>query len=128
MELAQIRLIVGNFPASFRFYRDVMGLKPQVDDERGPYGKFSFPTGASAIALHDRANLQETVHDLVSGHADRAVIAIKVDDVDAAVATLKARGAAFQAEPQIQWGRLKIAHLRDPEGNLIELQEWLAPR
>ena len=29
MELAQVRLLVGDFAACYRFYADVLGLKPQ---------------------------------------------------------------------------------------------------
>jgi lactoylglutathione lyase len=32
MELVQVRLIVSDFPRMFRFYRDVLGFTPQVDD------------------------------------------------------------------------------------------------
>jgi predicted enzyme related to lactoylglutathione lyase len=127
MELVQIRLLVEDFPAVFRFYRDVLGFKPQVDDERGPYGKLSPPSGNAAIALQSRAHLKETLPTLVNGVADRAVVVLKVDDLDATVTTLRARGAQFLAEPSTQWGRLKVAHLRDPEQNLLELQQWLTP-
>jgi lactoylglutathione lyase len=125
MELAQVRLVVTQFGPMFRFYRDVLGLKPQVDDERGPYAKLSLPQGNAAIALQSRAHLLETFPALESGVGDRAVIAIRVDDLDATVAALRARGAAFVTEPTTAWGRLKLVHLRDPEQNLIELQQWL---
>jgi catechol 2,3-dioxygenase-like lactoylglutathione lyase family enzyme len=126
MELAQVRLVVDDFGAVFRFYRDVLGLEPQSNDERGPYGKLSLPSGAAAIALQSRAHLVETLPSLGRGAADRVVIAIRVDDLEATVATLRARGATFVSEPTTAWGRLKLVHLRDPEHNLIELQQWLA--
>lgn len=125
MELAQVRLIVDDFPTVFRFYRDVLGLKPQMDDDRGPYGKLSFPSGNAAIALQARTHLEETLAALAPGRSDRAVLAIKVDDLDETVATLQARGATFVSQPQVAWGRLRLVHLRDPEQNLIELQQWL---
>jgi catechol 2,3-dioxygenase-like lactoylglutathione lyase family enzyme len=125
MELAQVRLVVDDFGAVFRFYRDVLGLKPQVDDERGPYAKLSLPSGNAAIALQSRAHLLETLPSLGMGAPDRALIALRVDDLDATVAELNARGARFVAEPTTAWGRLKLVHLRDPEHNLIELQQWL---
>ena len=56
MELVQVRLVVNDFGAVFRFDRDVLGFKPQVDDERGPYGKLSPPLGNAAIALQSRAH------------------------------------------------------------------------
>ena len=126
MELVQIRLLVDNFPVQFRFYRDVLGLKPQVDDERGPYGKLSLPSGTAAIALQSRQHLKETLPSLGDGSGDKALIALKVEDLDLTIGALRARGAVPLAEPSVQWGRLKIAHLRDPEHNLIELQQWLA--
>ena len=123
-----MRLVVRDFGVMFRFYRDVLGLKSQVDDERGPYGKLSPPSGSAAIALQSRQHLQETLPALAAdaaGITDRALIALKVDDVDATLAVLRARGAQPLSEPVVQWGRLKVAYLRDPEQNLIELQQWL---
>ncbi|MFC9327844.1 VOC family protein [Kitasatospora sp. NPDC057015] len=58
----------------------------------------------------------------------RALVVLKVDSVDEAAARVRARGHELLAEPQVQWERLKVAHLTDPEGNLVELQEWLTPR
>ena len=51
-------------------------------------------------------------------------LALEVEDMDAALAQLKARGI----EPS--WGPLKRpdyarAEIRDPEGNPIELRQWL---
>ncbi|MET9699787.1 VOC family protein [Streptomyces sp. NPDC006529] len=125
MELTQIRLLVTDFPACYRFYRDVLGLIPQADDERGPYAKLSPDGGSAAIALHDRSLMTAVVGalaDAPAGH--RALIALRVDDLDAAHAELTARGAAFLREPVALGDRLRVAHLADPEGNLVELQEW----
>jgi lactoylglutathione lyase len=128
MELTQVRLIVSDFQACFRFYRDVLGLKPQFDDDRGPYAKFSPDEGAAAIALHDRADLVRSVPALADAAGDRALVVLKVADVDGYVAEIASRGAVLIGEPAVMWERLRVAHLRDPEGNLIELQQWLASR
>jgi lactoylglutathione lyase len=125
MQLTQVRLIVADFVACFRFYRDVLGLVPQVNDERGPYGKFSLPEGDAAIALHDRADLEASLGPLASALGDRALVVLKVVDVQAAVSGLRSRGANIVRDPQDAWGRLRVAYLRDPEGNLLELQQWL---
>ena len=37
MELAQVRLLVTDFPACYRFYSEVLGLKPQSGAAEGPY-------------------------------------------------------------------------------------------
>jgi lactoylglutathione lyase len=128
MELVQIRLIVADFPACFRFYRDALGLRPQVDDDRGPYGKLTAEEGSCAVALHERANLQLALPGLRASEGppgDRALVAFKVLDLDATLRELAARGVPLLQPPATQWGRLRAAYLRDPEGNLIELQEWL---
>src|ERR1700759_2527175 len=125
MELMQVRLLVDDFGAMFRFYRDVLGFMPQQDNEQGPYGKLTPPAGQAAVALQTRAHLSESLTSLGAGAPDKAVLAFKVSDLDESVKTLRARGAVFLAEPSVQWGRMKVAHLRDPEQNLIELQQWL---
>lgn len=127
MELSQVRLLVSDFGVMFRFYRDVLGFTPQQDDERGPYGKLSLPAGSAAIALQTRAHFRETVPGVGDGAPDNAVLALKVDDLDVTISSLSARGVQLLAPPSTQWGRLKVAHLRDPEQNLIELQQWLTP-
>ena len=129
MELTQIRLLVSDFPAVYRFYRDVLGLKPQFEAESGPYAKLSPDTGHAAIALQDRAQLADVLGQLGAqpeGH--RALVVLRVDDLDAAHTELTARGAEFTRAPGPMGDRMRVAYLADPEGNLIELQEWLALR
>ncbi|WP_105974588.1 VOC family protein [Streptomyces geranii] len=129
MELTQIRLLVSDFPAVYRFYRDVLGLKPQFEAENGPYAKLSPDTGPAAIALQDRSQMAGVLEQLGTepeGH--RSLVVLRVADLDAAHAELTARGADFTRAPGPMGDRMRVAHLEDPEGNLIELQEWLAPR
>jgi lactoylglutathione lyase len=127
VDVTQFRLIVDDFATVFRFYRDVIGLAPQFDDPNGPYVAFK-PAHGSAIALHDRAALAGVVADLTPAGGDRALIAIRVDDLDAFITELTGRGAGPITAPVEQDGRIRCAYLRDPERNLIELQQWLATR
>ncbi|CAG6391023.1 VOC family protein [Streptomyces cocklensis] len=129
MELTQIRLLVSDFPAVYRFYRDVLGLKPQFEAENGPYAKLSPDTGHAAIALQDRAQMAGVLGRLGAGpEGYRALVVLRVDDLDAAFAGLTAQGAEFVREPGPMGDRMRVAYLSDPEGNLIELQQWLALR
>jgi predicted enzyme related to lactoylglutathione lyase len=129
MELTQIRLMVSDFPAVYRFYRDVLGLKPQFEAESGPYAKLSPDTGHAAIALQDRAQMAGVLGRLGTGpEGYRALVVLRVDDLDAAHAELTSRGAKFTRDPGPMNERIRVAYLEDPEGNLIELQEWLALR
>ncbi|MFF2195878.1 VOC family protein [Streptomyces sp. NPDC058157] len=129
MELTQIRLLVSDFPAAYRFYRDVLGLKPQFEAESGPYAKLSPDTGHAAIALQDRAQMADVLERLgAEPEGCRALVVLRVDDLDAAHAELTSRGAEFTRGPGPMGDRIRVAYLEDPEGNLIELQEWLALR
>ncbi|WP_306187111.1 MULTISPECIES: VOC family protein [unclassified Streptomyces] len=129
MELAQVRLLVTDFAAAYRFYAEVLGLKPQSGAAAGPYEKFSPATGSAGIALQDRAMMAEVLGELgdeASGH--RSLVVLRVDDLDAYCAELTARGATLLHGPAPMTDRMRVAHLKDPEGNLVELQEWLLLR
>lgn len=120
---------MSGFPAVYRFYRDVVGLTPQFDAENGPYAKLSPDTGHAAVALQDRAQMAGVLGLLGAGpQGHRALVVLRVDDLDASVTELTARGAEFVREPGPMGDRMRVAHPADPEGNLIELQEWLALR
>ncbi len=125
MELTQVRLIVREFARTYRFYRDVLGFVPQHDNEGGPYAKLTPPGSSAAIALHDRADLAATIADLSEAVGDRALVVMKVDDLGSCVATMQARGAVLVQPVREMWGRMLVAHIRDPEGNLLEFQQWL---
>ncbi|MEU0601290.1 VOC family protein [Streptomyces sp. NPDC006393] len=129
MELAQVRLLVTDFAAAYRFYAEILGLKPQSGAAEGPYEKFSPATGSAGIALQDRTMMAEVLGELgdeASGH--RSLVVLRVDDLDAYCAELTARGATLLHGPAPMTDRMRVAHLKDPEGNLVELQEWLLLR
>ncbi|MEW2292589.1 VOC family protein [Streptomyces sp. NPDC006743] len=129
MELAQVRLLVTDFAASYRFYADVLGLEPQSGAAQGPYEKFTPATGSAGIALQDRAMMAEVLGELgdtATGH--RSLVVLRVDDLDAYCAEITGRGATLLHGPAPLTDRMRVAHLKDPEGNLVELQEWLLPR
>ncbi|WP_328327302.1 MULTISPECIES: VOC family protein [unclassified Streptomyces] len=129
MELAQVRLLVADFPGCYRFYRDVLGLKPQFDAEDGPYAKFTPDGGAAGIALQDRTQMAQVLGELAaepSGY--RSLVVLRVDDIGRYCEEIAARGAVLVHGPAAMTDRMRVAHLMDPAGNLVELQEWLAPR
>ncbi|MFF7351439.1 MULTISPECIES: VOC family protein [Streptomyces] len=129
MELAQVRLLVSDFAACYGFYADVLGLKPQSGATEGPYEKFSPHAGSAGIALQDRAMMAEVLGELgetVTGH--RSLVVLRVDDLDAYCAEITSRGASLLHGPAPMTDRMRVAHLKDPEGNLVELQQWLLLR
>ncbi|KPC64509.1 VOC family protein [Streptomyces chattanoogensis] len=129
MELAQVRLLVADFRTSYRFYRDVLGLKPQFEAEDGPYAKFLCDSGSAGIALQERADMAEVIGELGAEPGGyRSLVVLRVEDVDAYCAEITGRGAVLVHGPGPMTDRMRVAHLKDPEGNLLELQEWLVLR
>lgn len=129
MELTQIRLLVSDFPVVYRFYRDVLGLKPQFEAESGPYAKFSPDAGSGGIALQERGQMAGALAELgLEPVGYRALVVLRVDDLEAAHGELTARGAVFTRGPEAMGERIQVAYLADPEGNVIELQEWVVLR
>ena len=129
MELAQVRLLVSDFSACYHFYADIVGLKPQSGAVEGPYEKFSPAIGSAGIALQDRsmmARILDEVEDPATGH--RSLVVLRVDDLDAYCAGIAERGGTIVQGPAPLTDRMRVAHLKDPEGNLVELQEWLLLR
>ncbi|MFG2605707.1 VOC family protein [Streptomyces sp. NPDC048514] len=129
MELAQVRLLVTDFASCYRFYADVLGLKPQSGAAEGPYEKFSPHAGSAGIALQDRVMMAQFLQELgesATGH--RSLVVLRVDDLDTYCAEITSRGATLLHGPAPMTDRMRVAHLKDPEGNLVELQEWLLLR
>jgi lactoylglutathione lyase len=129
VHLTQIRLIVSDFDGTAAFYRDVIGLRPQFDSIAPPYVAFE-PDLGSALCLHDRADLESALGGVLRGASagDAALISLRVDDLDGYLAILATRGAEILTDPVFFGDRIRSAYLRDPEGNLLEIQQWLVTR
>jgi predicted enzyme related to lactoylglutathione lyase len=122
-----IRLLVQNFAQCFHFYKDVLGFPYRAGDETGPYAEFH-------VGEHTILGLfvQEYMTDVLRTHTlpphppsqDRFVICLEVPDVDALALQLASRGISMVNEPMNMpdW-RIRVAHFRDPEGNIIEINQ-----
>ena len=129
-----LRLIVADFDGCFRFYRDVLGLRvtwgEEADRSASGYASFEIPDGS--LSINDQSIFAPVVgfETRKPGEAtkDRAALIFEVESVDAETDRLRALGVAFETEPTTYrgWG-IRAAHLRDPDGNLIEINELLAP-
>ena len=116
-----IRLLVSDFPACFRFYRDTLGFTPTFGAEDDVYADFD--TGGQGIALFQRELMTEAVGEAMGGNAqDAAVLVLATANVDAAADALRAKGVLLVSEPadRPDWG-IRTAHFRDPDGHLIEI-------
>jgi catechol 2,3-dioxygenase-like lactoylglutathione lyase family enzyme len=123
MKLTFVRLLVDDYPACFRFYRDVMGFPVTFGDEDGGYADFDAGADVS-LALFVRQYQTDQVGAPAEAIGDKVAVVFQVDDVDAAVEELRGRGAPVSAEPadRSDWG-IRVGYVRDPDGSLIELNQ-----
>jgi lactoylglutathione lyase len=127
MQLINFRLLVDDFPAAVRFWRDIMMLPISFSDETMGYAFFD--AGNTGLELFSRNGFAASLGEATPaptpvGH--QAVIIFRVDDVDETYATLVKQGATPVASPQDRpaW-QARTAHISDPEGNLIEIYSQL---
>lgn len=127
-QYAYTRLLVSRFKACFLFYRDVMGFQATYGTENDTYADFN--TGAVSIALFDKLEMSRAVgtsHLPADARVqDKVCLIFAVEDVNAACLQLKKQSISLVAEPSDHpgWG-IRSAYLRDPEGNLIEINQPL---
>lgn len=124
LKLTHIRLLVSDVPACMRFYRDVLRFDVLWDDGEGNY--VSFKTGDVVLALNKKQSMATalgTTEKPASAECqDKVALILAVEDLDLVYQQLKAEDVQFITEPidHPDWG-IRTAHLRDPEGNLIEI-------
>jgi predicted enzyme related to lactoylglutathione lyase len=100
------------------FYRDLLGL--QVAYEQPGFVGFG---ERAANGGYTGAYLGLGTHSEVKGKPAepyRHMVGLVSDDVDADYERLKAAGVEF-IEPPADSGGLRIATLKDPEGNIVQL-------
>ena len=128
-KLDNVRLLVTSFDASFRFWRDAMGFKVTWGKEGETYAHFVAP-GGGHVAIFDRAEMARAVGTEALPSAakaqDTVCLVFEVADVNESYAALQKKGVTFVGPPtdKKSWG-IRTAHLRDPDGNLIELMTSL---
>lgn len=124
MRLTHIRLLTNDLERALAFYRGVLGLEVTLEVE-GTYAELA--SGASILALYRRDLMAQVLDEPAQGGLG-AALTFEVEDVDAAFRGLRDKGVTFITEPHDQeaWF-IRVAHLRDPDGNLIELNHPLPP-
>jgi lactoylglutathione lyase len=118
--LTHLRWIVADLAPMIVFYRDTLGFKLVVDV---PQTYAEVDTGAARIGICARSVMEAVVGPPVAqAPGDDALLQIRVDDVDAAAGFLRAKGVPLVTAPHDQraWA-MRVAHVRDPVGHLIEL-------
>lgn len=97
------------------FYRDVIGMNVSIETD-----------GFVVLGEPHTAALALGTHSEVKGRATdpyRHMVGLTTDDVEADAKRLRAAGVEFIEEPNQQDG-LRLATLKDPEGNLVQLFQF----
>ncbi|MEJ8646811.1 VOC family protein [Streptomyces sp. MS1.AVA.3] len=84
------------------------------------------PPGPCASAPHYRAEILGELGTAPDGY--RSLVVLRVNDLDGYCAQLTGRGAVLAHGPAPMTDRMRVAHLKDPDGNIVELQQWLELR
>ncbi len=135
MDALHPRLLVTDFPAAFGFYdvvlTELFDATRTRGDAEGPYASWDVG-GQGALTLLARGALAAVTGAPAAppgpGPApDTAMLVSHVPDVAAAYALALAHGGTPVAPPapRPEWGpTMHTAHLRDPEGHLVEFQSY----
>ena len=121
---ANTRLYVDDYDKSLIFYRDILGLKVVMESQVDRYVEFD--TGTTKLTVMCRNQITGyfgSKTPVFFGHKDDAIaLSFGVKDVDEACSYFERKGVEIVSQPWnfASWG-VKLALIRDPEGNLVEL-------
>ena len=125
MYMNQVRLLVTDFDKSFGFYHDILGLELAFGEASSGYAEFLTGADTSAVAIMDKTFLSEGAY-AGAGINDAFNLTFTVNSVDAVYQDLSEKGVEFINSPTTREEMAgRVAHFRDPDGNLIELYELL---
>ncbi|MEV7013942.1 VOC family protein [Streptosporangium sp. NPDC051022] len=134
MDAFHPRLLADDFTGMFRFYAgvldEIVGANLAKGGEGGPYANWDLKDDA-VLSLYDRAAMAAAAGAPAPlprpREQDVLALVLRVTDVDDAVRVCERHGGvlAAPARDRPEWGpTLRTAHLRDPDGNLVELQSY----
>ena len=110
--IGQIALTTRDLAPAVEFYRDKLGVRFLF---QAPNMAF-FDCGGVRLMLGPPEGTKDSFN---------SILYFKVDDIQAAAETLKARGVVFEREPHLVAKMpdhdLWLAFFRDPEGNVLAL-------
>ncbi len=132
MDALYPRLLVDDFAGCWRFYdalaTGVLGGRRVKGHADAYYAQWDLG-GEALLVLYRRERMRAAlpVGEQGAGRRDAVMLVLRVDDVDAAFAGAVEAGGRVVAPPRDrpEWAAgLRTAHVRDPDGNLVEFQSY----
>ena len=108
MNLNQVTIYTSKPTETAEFF-EKLGLKIIVNS-LPRYGRYECPDGVSTLSIHSSDQVLPS---------SSIVLYFERDDLDATVASLKAKGLSFESDPVDQDWLWREAYLLDPNGNRI---------
>lgn len=135
-----VAISTGDAERMLGFYRDLLGFEVRFDQswsEGHPVAdaitglrssaarQILLESGNLYIELFQYRSPRPRTGDPMRPVCDHGIthICLDVDDVDVEYARLLEAGMTFHSEPQTVGGGVRTVYGRDPEGNVVELQE-----
>ncbi|XVV15340.1 VOC family protein [Actinoplanes sp. CA-131856] len=108
-----------DLPRLRAFYETVLGAAQTLRvPEEGPEFYVELRIGATALGIVHEEKTQ-------IGAPVRVILSADVDDVDALLPLVESAGGSVPAQPNdMPWGQ-RVAHVLDPDGNMLNLTRWL---
>jgi lactoylglutathione lyase len=118
--LIVVRVFVRDWEAGVRFYSETLGIPLAWKDES--FGWAQLATGNAQLAIERFRDEDAGELDTDAALVGRFLgVSLAVPDAYAAYDELRAKGVEFVEPPEeTPWGGV-LAHLRDPEGNVLTL-------
>jgi catechol 2,3-dioxygenase-like lactoylglutathione lyase family enzyme len=115
-----VAVVTTDIERAARFYTEVLGFRETLRLETTHSGTIIFVSlNGTQMELFGGGKPRHASED--ENEVGYTHITLLVDDVDAEFSRLKSLGVEFSLEPQAAESGLRLAFLRDPDGNAIEL-------
>lgn len=109
---------VKDWSNAVKWYTEKLGLKLLYREDDDQWCQLTFPEGGTNLAL--LGNSKE-----IEKGSNRCLPDILVDNLDQTVKELKTKGVKFKGDIRGGDEGFRIISLQDPEGNELQLYEWL---